>query len=109
VIGGVYAAGDTLVLSAQINAKTGAVGKIQAKVKYNDVAAKTKLTLTFVPTNGYQLFADSALLTSGDVKSVKVQIRHSSPSGKVRVDSVSLVQQTVSAAGAPDVIALPGQ
>jgi hypothetical protein len=102
--GVVFTATDVLDLSLFVNAKKAtASGKVKVVVKYSDSEDRTKLTADIATTVGYAELTDSDVLLSAAVSKIKFQIKHSSTSGKVYVDDVSLAQ----VAGAPALLPLP--
>ncbi|MBC8170956.1 MAG: hypothetical protein H7X77_04775 [Anaerolineae bacterium] len=99
-----FTATEKLNLSLFVNAKKAtSTGKIKLVVKYSDGSEAGKLNLNLVTTVGYEVLADNYTLISGAISKIKLQVKHSSPDGKVYVDDVSLVQT----AGAAALIPLP--
>jgi hypothetical protein len=85
-------AGDPLTFTGWINASSPAVaGSVKLVVKYTDAALPAeKFKLDLMPTNGYQSITGHAVLKQNTVAKVKLQIKHTSTSGKVYLDSLSL-------------------
>ncbi|HEX2619135.1 MAG TPA: hypothetical protein VHL11_03280, partial [Phototrophicaceae bacterium] len=98
--------GDILDGSLFVNAsKPTAAGKVKVVVAYSD-ADSGKAVTTLGTTSGYQgLVLDTITLASANVTKIKVQIKHSSPTGKVYVDDVVL--NWTPAAAANGLIPLP--
>jgi N-acetylneuraminic acid mutarotase len=88
---GTYAANTPLTLSAYVSAKEGVKGKLQAVVAYTGSLPKTKIVIDFAASNDYQLVSKSEQFLDANVAKIKVQVKHTSTSGKVRVDDVSLL------------------
>jgi hypothetical protein len=102
--------GDTLDLSAFVNAKKAtASGKIKMTVKYNDTTEAQKVTLTIATTVGYsELVGETLTLAGADVNKIKLMVKHSSPTGKVFVDDVSVgYVAAVAGLGRSSLIPLP--
>ncbi|MBC8100774.1 MAG: hypothetical protein H7Y11_15145, partial [Armatimonadetes bacterium] len=92
ITGLAFAAGDALNFGVQADAKdTSVLGKVKVTVKYTDATPKTKASVDFIQTTGYQALSGSTPLASGAVAKIKFSIVHQSPASKVRVDSASLL------------------
>ncbi len=93
------AVGDTLTLDGAVWTKGSISSKVMIKVKYASLPT-AKITLNVAGATAKQWTNFSALqptLTLAIVDTpiaVKVQIKHSSASGKVRYDALSLMQQS---------------
>lgn len=84
--------GDVLTLSLVINAPgTTARGKVKLIVKYSDSTEQDKFMQDFASTSQYSNFGGALTLESGNVEKILVQIDHRSPSGKVHIDTASLI------------------
>ncbi|MBC8099797.1 MAG: hypothetical protein H7Y11_10170 [Armatimonadetes bacterium] len=83
--------GDTLTLNAQVNGNQPTVsGKVIVKVKYTDaLLPKGKITIEVGQTTGY-IPVTQSLVVAGSVSKLKAQITHSSATGKLTVDAMSL-------------------
>jgi hypothetical protein len=90
--------GDTLMLSGQVWAKGDVDSKVTLKTKYASLPTD-KLTIN-VPSTGKQWTPFSALqpslsITIADIPGeIILQLKHESPSGKVRYDAISLTRQS---------------
>jgi hypothetical protein len=92
----VFVAGQTLDMSAYIAAKkASASGKFKLVVAYGDSTASSKTTALIFQTvdGGYELVTGSETVTisSATVSKIKLQIKHTSPAGKVYLDDVSVL------------------
>lgn len=83
--------GDTLTLNAYVKAgSAAAAAKIKVRVTYaTQGTPKGKLNLPVGQTSGYQLVTSSLPLTD-QVKAIKLVMTHTSASGKLFVDGLSL-------------------
>jgi hypothetical protein len=94
----IFTAGDTLDLSLYVNAVNVATsGKVKLVVQYSDDTPVGKLTLNLASTTGYEPLTDSGALLSAAVSKIKLQVKHTSPAGKVYLDDVSITQTSASA------------
>ncbi|HEX2619883.1 MAG TPA: M4 family metallopeptidase, partial [Phototrophicaceae bacterium] len=88
-----FASGDTLDLSAFINAnKPTTSGKIKVVVAYSDTTAPDKFKDNFAQTAGYEEKVGSVNVSSSAVSKIKVMFINKSTSGKAYLDDVSLAQ-----------------
>jgi hypothetical protein len=89
-----FITGQTLDLSVFVNAKSPAVsGKVKLVLSYTDsTLAPEKVSLNLTSTSNYEPLTGQVTLKSGSVAKLKLQIGHKSASGKVFIDSVSLLQ-----------------
>jgi hypothetical protein len=88
-----FAPDETLTLIAYVNAKGVPQGKFKLRVKYVDTTLPTgKLNLDLIQTDGYELLSGDVTLLDDEVASIKLTISHRTPSGKVYVDTISLLQ-----------------
>lgn len=86
------AVGNTLTLNLFVKGDGAAVsGKVKLRVKYSDGTPTGKITLNFLPTSDYIELTDDVMLDSANVQAIKLQVQHTSPSGKVSVDAVKLL------------------
>lgn len=88
-----FAAGDTVTLEAQIEAKNLSpnAGKIRLSIRYSDgTPAKTKDLKIAKGTYSYSLKTMSVILASPNVKEIRVQIMMVNGKGSFRVDGMSL-------------------
>lgn len=88
-----FAAGDTVKVEAQIEAKnlTPNAGKIRLSIKYSDgTPAKTKDLKIVKGTYAYTPKTMSIILASPNVKEIRVQIMMVNGKGSFRVDGMSL-------------------
>ncbi|HEX2619150.1 MAG TPA: hypothetical protein VHL11_03355 [Phototrophicaceae bacterium] len=110
ITGLTFNTGDTFAGSLFVNAsKATAAGKVKIVVTYSD-ADSSKAVTTLGQTGGYEeVVLNTINAASANVTKVKVQIKHSSPSGKVYVDDVVLNWTPAAAANAaqPGLIPLP--
>lgn len=88
--------GDTLILSAFVDQRTGKPNALigQVVIMYNDDTpnTKVKLKLPAVKTVGYvKLEANPIILSNADIKKVSVQLLYNAPTGKFYIDDVSLM------------------
>lgn len=89
--GRTFTADDELRLSLFVNAsKVDTSGKVKLTVQYGDETPKSKLTLPLLQTSGYEEVSGLLELDSMFVTKIKLQIKHTSPAGKVLLDAVSL-------------------
>jgi hypothetical protein len=89
---------NTLTLSGQVWAKGDVDSKATLKVKYASLPTD-KLTFNIVSTakqwTAFSALQPNLLITLADTPSkIILQLKHQSPSGKVRYDALSLIQQS---------------
>lgn len=91
-INGSFAAGDTLVLSASIDRKQAAAGRvIRARINYFDNSTENMdIQLQGGTSGGYESYAETLVLPQA-VQSIKLQILYNKPSGKFTIDEVSIL------------------
>jgi hypothetical protein len=78
-------------------------GTIKVRVKYSDNTPTGKLNQVFFAVSNYTELTGDYFLQSGNVRKIKVQIDHKSPSSKIYVDDVRLLYWW----GDPARVALP--
>ena len=84
---------DTLTFSGAFKGNKESVnGVIKVQVRYTDLSIpNSKQNVRFDLTTGYEAFTPLIFTPEGDVSKVKVVIKHTSPTGKVFVDGLSLI------------------
>ncbi len=93
------AVGDEIVFNQYVQATNAAAsGKYKVVLKYSD-APTAKITGNITTAADYTLLSGSFTLASANITKVKLQIRHTSPAGKVYLDAVSLTLNPAGAAG----------
>lgn len=97
-----FASGTDLSFGAWINASNPATqGKLKVRVKYSDSTPPGKITQNLALTSGYTEHTGIITIGSTNIAKIKVQIKHTSPGGKVYVDDVSLGYQPAIDAAIP--------
>jgi Tol biopolymer transport system component len=97
---------STVYLQVKVRAGAPASGQIKAVIAYND-DTKTTLQLDLTSTSTlWDVRVTEGVLTSSDIKVAKIKIKHTSASGKVYIDDVSLY---VRAPHSSSLIPLPHQ
>jgi hypothetical protein len=66
-------------------------GKIKVSVKYSDSTQTGKISQSIVTAADYSDIPDGYVIVSANVSKIKFSILHTSKSGKVYVDDVSLL------------------
>jgi hypothetical protein len=87
-----FGVNDTLDVSIAVNAKKeSAAGKVKVVAKYAD-GNGDKATIDLGTTNNvYEVLTGQAILTQATVTKIKIQVKNTSPDGKIYVDAISVV------------------